>query len=68
MSGFRLKLGPMLWDKSQSAFRRPDEETAEWAGIAGKDLCRESHAALDKCRNLNGWVLEVQHNKEGGRR
>jgi hypothetical protein len=65
MSAFRLKLGPMFWDKAQAIFRKGDANTNEWAGIAGKELCRESHLALGKCRNLNGWVLEIQHNGEG---
>jgi hypothetical protein len=65
MSAFRLKLGPMCWDKAQAMFRKADANAHEWAGIAGKELCRESHAALGKCRNLNGWLLEIQHNGEG---
>jgi hypothetical protein len=65
MSAFRLKLGPMCWDKVQAMFRPSDANAHEWAGITGKELCRESHAALGKCRNLNGWTLEIQHNGEG---
>jgi hypothetical protein len=65
MSAFRLKLGPMYWDKAQAMFRPSDANAHEWSGITGKELCRESHSALGKCRNLNGWVLELQHNGEG---
>jgi hypothetical protein len=65
MSAFRLKLGPMYWDKVQAMFRPSDANVHEWSGITGKELCRESHSALGKCRNLNGWVLELQHNGEG---
>jgi hypothetical protein len=65
MSAFRLKLGPMYWDKEKSMFRPSDANAHEWSGITGKELCRESHSALGKCRNLNGWVLEIQHNGEG---
>jgi hypothetical protein len=55
----------MYWDKVQSMFRKADANAHEWAGITGKELCRESHAALGKCRNLHGWTLEIQHNGEG---
>jgi hypothetical protein len=65
MSAFRLKLGPMYWDKAQAIFRPSDANAHEWTDITGKELCRESHSALGKCRNLNGWVLELQHNGEG---
>jgi hypothetical protein len=65
MSAFRLKLGPMYWDKEKSMFRPSDANAHEWAGIAGKELCRESHAALDKCRNLHGWTLELERNGKG---
>ena len=66
MSAFRLKLGPMYWDMSAASFRKSDKDVTNWAGIAGKELCRESHAALDKCRNLHGWTLELERNREGG--
>jgi hypothetical protein len=55
----------MYWDKAQAVFRKADANANEWAGITGKELCRESQAALGKCRNLNGWTLEIQHNGEG---
>jgi hypothetical protein len=55
----------MYWDKAQAMFRPSDANAHEWAGITGKELCRESHAALGKCRNLHGWTLEIQHNGEG---
>lgn len=67
MSAFRLKLGPMYWDMSAASFRKSDKDAQGWAGISGKELCRESHAALDKCNNLHGWKLELERNGEGGK-